>query len=545
MVRHFHCMKYWLSCALIFSLSFCSLSYELLLAKVLSDLSQNEILSQSLGIGLFLLGLGAGTGLCSLFPEKRPLLKLFKVEILLSSLAFVVGSLAYGVGFLNLIPAEGAFGSSVVYVAVGFLIFLIGFLSGYEFPMLLQSQAVGASYSVALGVSYFGGLFAGIAVPFFLNPGLGPLFSLIHLGLFNFVLAVILLGMSGERSLLRPSSLAYLLIPTAFLCGGVFTFQKMEQAYLKAVYFGIRIPEVTIDSLRSLLVSLDQIPAVERYYSAYQKIDLVRSSPRSVWAMDPSDGVTLYLDRRLQFTESTVHLYHESMIHGAFNLARRIPRRILILGGGDGLLVDELLRFPEVERVDLVELDPLMIRLAEEHPDFLRLNGGALSQERVKVHVNDAFRYLKTLPAGSVDAVFVDFPYPHSPDLLRLYSVEFYEILNKAMSSSAFAVMDGPIYTERELEERGVLVPPQWVIARTLRAAGFSNVFTFGPYEGFYYFTKTESPPRFDYGALSPGISNAALVNIKATNHLLTGANELSGGVNSIFRPYPIMPPSP
>ncbi|HRO67653.1 MAG TPA: hypothetical protein PL182_08830 [Pseudobdellovibrionaceae bacterium] len=498
-----------------------------------------------MGIGLFLLGLGAGTGVCSLFPEKRPLLKLFKVETFLSALAFVVGSAAYGVGFLNLIPAEGAAGSATVYLAVGAMIFLIGFLSGYEFPMLLQSQAAGASYSIALGVSYFGGLFAGIAVPFFLNPGWGPLLSLIYLGLLNFTLAVFLLGMSEERAIFKPASLAYLLVPTAFLCAGVFTFHRMEQAYLKTTYFAMRIPEVTFESVKSLLVTLDQIPEVERHHSPYQKIDLVRSSSKSAWAMDPNDGVTLYLDRRLQFTEATIHLYHESMIHGAFNLSRRIPRRVLILGGGDGLLADELLHFPEVERIDLVELDPLMIQLAKNHPDFLRLNGGSLFQEKVRVHINDAFRYLKTIPAGSVDAVFVDFPYPHSPDLLRLYSIEFYEILNRAMSESAFAVMDGPIYTEKEMAERGIVVPPQWVIARTLKAAGFPHVFTFGPYEGFYYFTKTESSPRFDYRTVSPKVSNAALVNMKETNYLLKGAETLDGAVNSLFRPYPVMPPSP
>ncbi|MBX3040860.1 MAG: hypothetical protein KF789_09165, partial [Bdellovibrionaceae bacterium] len=186
---------------------------------------------------MFLLGLGGGTGVCSLFPEKKPLLKLFKVEALLSALVFVGGSLAYGIGFLNLVPAEGGDGIIGLYLLVGLLIFVVGFLSGYEFPMLLQSQSAGVSYSIALGVSYFGGLFAGLAVPFFLNPGMGPLLSLIYLGLLNFVLAIILLIIAEEKRFLKPSAQAYLLVPTIFLCLGVFSFREIEQAYLKAAYF--------------------------------------------------------------------------------------------------------------------------------------------------------------------------------------------------------------------------------------------------------------------------------------------------------------------
>jgi spermidine synthase len=101
------------------------------------------------------------------------------------------------------------------------------------------------------------------------------------------------------------------------------------------------------------------------------------------------------------------------------------PRRVLVLGAGDGLAVREVLRWPSITRIDLVELDDEMLRLARRHPLLRRLNGGSLDNPRVHVHVGDAFQLVRRLE-GRFDVVIADFPDPATAPLARLYSVTFY-----------------------------------------------------------------------------------------------------------------------
>ncbi|KYG66355.1 hypothetical protein AZI86_04685 [Bdellovibrio bacteriovorus] len=532
-------MNVWLSCTLIFALSFCSLAYELFLAKILTDLSQNEILSQSLGIGLFLLGLGAGAALSSVWKTDQPVKRLFYVECLLVSLAFLVIPSSYGIAFLHHLSPFGPAG--FIYYFVGLLIFAVGLLSGFEFPLLWQEQGEKMRASIPLAMSYLGGLFAGFAVPLILNPGWGPFKAIIFLGLINAVIAFSLLPFVEKNAWLKPRYLSWLLLPTAALYMSSLYSPQLEQAYLKASYFKVQIPDLNVAAIKNIWNGLKLIPTVQRWYSPYQKIDLVQSSAASSWAMDPLEGVTLYLDRRLQFNESSYQIYHESMVYGAFNLRKKVPENILILGGGDGLLATELLKHPEIKRIDLVEIDPKMIELGKENFHFTRLNQGSLENPRVNVHIEDGFAFMKHQAPEQFDAVFIDFPYPHSPDLLRLYSVEFYKIVRRTLTPKGFVIMDGPLYSPDEMQAANTKTPPQWVLRDTIKSAGFKNIFAFGNFEGFYFFTKDEFKAQFDYGRIPQAISNPALVNLQNLNGYLEGGEDTSR-VNSLFRPYPIMP---
>lgn len=532
-------MNVWLSCTLIFAFSFCSLAYELFLAKILTDLSQNEILSQSLGIGLFLLGLGAGAALCSVWKTEKPLQRLFYVECLLVSMAFLVIPTSYGIAFLHQLSPFGPTG--FIYYFVGLLIFIVGLLSGFEFPLIWQEQGEKMKASLPLAMSYLGGLFAGFAVPLVLNPGWGPFTAIVFLALINALIAFLLLSFIGKNTWLNPRYIVWLLLPTASLYLSSLYSPRLEQAFLKTSYFKVQIPDLNVAALKNIWNGLELIPAVQRWHSPYQKIDLVQSSAASSWAMDPLEGFTLYLDRRLQFNESSYRIYHESMVYGAFNLRKKIPENILILGGGDGLLAAELLKHSEIKRIDLVEIDPKMIELGKENFHFTNLNQGSLEDARVHVHIEDGFAYMKHQPPSRFDAVFIDFPYPHSPDLLRLYSVEFYKIVRRTLTSQGFVIMDGPLYSPDEINRAGNTTPPQWVLRDTIHAAGFKNLFAFGNFEGFYFFTKDDFEANFDYDQLPGTISNPALVNLQNLNSYLVGGEETLR-VNSLFRPYPIMP---
>ena len=108
----------------------------------------------------------------------------------------------------------------------------------------------------------------------------------------------------------------------------------------------------------------------------------------------------------------------------------RRPLRVLVLGGGDGLAAREILRYPEVSEVVLVELDPEMTRLAVDNPMLRELNDGSLSSPRVRIENEDALIWLGR-GQDLFDAAFVDFPDPHNFSLGKLYTTRFYRLLRQ------------------------------------------------------------------------------------------------------------------
>lgn len=117
----------------------------------------------------------------------------------------------------------------------------------------------------------------------------------------------------------------------------------------------------------------------------------------------------------------------------------RRPERILLLGAGDGLALREILRWPSVRSVTLVELDPLILDIARRHPRLLALNQGSLTDPRVTVLTGDAFAYTRRLD-DSFDVVIADFPDPDQAAVARLYSVGFYQSLRRLLAPGGVIV---------------------------------------------------------------------------------------------------------
>jgi predicted membrane-bound spermidine synthase len=120
---------------------------------------------------------------------------------------------------------------------------------------------------------------------------------------------------------------------------------------------------------------------------------------------------------------------------------------ILVLGGGDGLALREILKYPDVKKITLVDIDPLVVRAATEL-DFMRaLNKNAFFDSRVSVIVGDAFKFVEQLKEGSsYDVIFIDFPDPTDDGLSRLYSKEFYKMLTSAFRENTIAVIQSESY---------------------------------------------------------------------------------------------------
>ena len=120
--------------------------------------------------------------------------------------------------------------------------------------------------------------------------------------------------------------------------------------------------------------------------------------------------------------------------------AHGAPKKVLVLGGGDGMAVREILKYPSVEQVTLVELDPAMTQLFSTEPMLTRLNGNALTSPKVRIVNTDAFGWLEGHDEV-FDVIVVDFPDPTNFALGKLYTTSFYALLDPHLSAGGFAVV--------------------------------------------------------------------------------------------------------
>jgi spermidine synthase len=178
------------------------------------------------------------------------------------------------------------------------------------------------------------------------------------------------------------------------------------------------------------------------------------------------DGrLRLYLDGHIQFSERDEYRYHEALVHPALAIPGK-RMRVLILGGGDGLAAREVLKYDDVERIDLVDIDERMTTLCNSFEPLRKLNQGSLSHPKLHVHNLDAFNFVRQA-GDKYDRVILDFPDPRNEALTKLYSVEFYRLLRRVVNDDAYVVTQSssPYFT-REV---------YWCIAQTLEAAGFQT----------------------------------------------------------------------
>ncbi|MBA2644230.1 MAG: methyltransferase domain-containing protein, partial [Solirubrobacterales bacterium] len=198
-------------------------------------------------------------------------------------------------------------------------------------------------------------------------------------------------------------------------------------------------------------------PIAHTEQTRHQEITLTRSR-------DGRD-LRLFLNGDLQFSSLDEHRYHESLVHPAMSGPHE---RVLVLGGGDGLALREVLRYPDVREVVEVELDPRMIELASSRPDLRALNADAMEDPRVRVVVADAFKWLRE-GSERFDVVIVDFPDPDSEDLAKLYSTELYSMVARRhlTPDGRMVVQSGSPYFAPEAF---------WGIEATVRAAGLGVV---------------------------------------------------------------------
>ena len=138
--------------------------------------------------------------------------------------------------------------------------------------------------------------------------------------------------------------------------------------------------------------------------------------------------------------------------------------RVLIIGGGDGLSAREVLKYEDVEQIDLVDLDPAVTDLARRNPHVAELNEQSLSNPKVRIVNEDGFLYLQRshLQYG---VIFLDLPDPREESLAKLYSVEAYKLVERLLSPGGVMATQAtsPYFSRTSF----------WCIGRTLEVSGF------------------------------------------------------------------------
>ena len=406
----------------------CGLIYELLAGTLASYVLGDSVTQFSTVIGIYLSAMGVGAWL-SRFVKDGIARCFVEVELGVALLGGFSAPLLF-LGFAKL----HWFG-----VALYGIVFSIGVLVGLELPLLMRILKSHVDFddlvSRVLTFDYIGAVVASLLFPIFLVPHLGLIRTSLLFGMLNAAV-----GLWGT----------YILEPLLSGRLGGLRGRAVLVMGLLAVGF------IKADALTKLAEEdLFEHEIVYTETSRYQRIVITKSD----------SGFRLFLNGNLQFHSADEYRYHEALVHPAMLLSNN-PQRVLVLGGGDGLAVREILKHPSVKTVTLVDLDPAMTDLSAEFEPLGKLNKQSLADPRVTVVNRDAMLWLEETDEQPFDAVLIDFPDPNTFSLGKLFTRRFYRLLKRHMTDSAAVAIQctSPLIARQSY----------WCIIRTLESAGFS-----------------------------------------------------------------------
>ncbi|MEQ1535844.1 MAG: polyamine aminopropyltransferase [Burkholderiaceae bacterium] len=415
--------------ASVFVVAACGLVYELAAGALASYLLGDSILQFSTVIGCYLFAMGVGSWLSKFFDRQLPA-HFLRIELLVA----LAGGLLPAILFLANAYVPGSF-RWVLYGMVG----VVGILVGLEIPLVMRILKRNVAFkdvvSQVLTFDYLGALAVSVAFPLILVPHLGLIRTGLLFGLLNAAVAIWALWL--------------------------FRFE-LRQFKAHALACGL-----TLAALAAAFAGADRITtlAEDKFYQ--DRIVFTAASPyQRIVVTQGKLGHRLFLNGNLQFAERDEYRYHEALVHPAMAaFSAGGPKRVAVLGGGDGMAVREVLKYASVESVTLVELDPAMTKLFSEQSTLVKLNGGALTSPKVKVVNTDAFGWLES-SADTFDVIIVDFPDPTNFSIGKLYTNSFYALLDKRISASGYAV----IQTTSPLVARKSF----WTVAATIESVGLT-----------------------------------------------------------------------
>ena len=414
----------------VFIVASCGLAYELIAGALSSYLLGDTVLQFSSIIGSYLFAMGIGSHLSKYVKDEDALARFIDIELLVGLIGGLSALFLFVVFGWTAAPFR-----TVLYA----LVVMIGILVGMEIPLVMRilnrrDTDFKEMVSRVLTFDYLGALAVSLLFPLVLAPKLGMSRTALLFGLLNAGVAMVATHIFRKelpcyKRMQIKGSLVLLVLFTGFLYANKVTFWA-EQAYVGD-------------------------PIVYEETSPYQRILVTR------WR----DDTRLFLNGNLQFSSRDEHRYHEALVLPALQSSPN-AKKILVLGGGDGLAVREVLKYPQIESITLVDLDPAMTRLFSTSAELTQLNDNALLSDKLTIINADAGRWVET-NTDVFDLIIVDFPDPSNFALGKLYSVPMYRMLARHLKAQGLMVVQStsPYFAPRAY----------WSIVATLNEAGFET----------------------------------------------------------------------
>lgn len=402
---------------------------EYILSTLATYILGDSVFQWTMILSTMLFSMGLGSRLSKNI-KGNLLLKFIIIELILSFFVSFSSLFAYTAFALTIYNGAVIYGLSII----------IGILIGLEIPLVIrlnkEFQELRINIASVMEMDYFGSLLGGLFFAFVGLPFLGLTYTPFVLGFVNFVVAFILfmivrksLGVQLKLKIgIAYSSLFAILLLGLFLAKPIILFGEQKKYKDKIVF---------------------------QEQSKYQKLVVTQ------W----KDHYWLFINGNQQLSTLDEDKYHEVLVHPIMKLSKH-PNNILVLGGGDGCAVREILKYPSVESISLVDLDPAMTRLGKENPIFTEINKSSLSNPKVTIHNDDGYHFLeKTLEF--YDVIIIDLPDPKTVELGRLYSYEFYKLCHKQLKPNGLIITQAgsPYYATKAFN----------CIDTTMKASGFST----------------------------------------------------------------------
>jgi len=414
----------------LFATGFSGIVAEYVLSTLASYFIGNAILQFTLIVSIMLFAMGLGSRLSKSF-NSNIIFWFVITELTLSvlvSFSAIASYIAFGV-------------TNNSWLVIYLLSITIGLLIGLEIPFATrineEYEELRLNISNILEKDYFGSLVGGLFFAFVGLPYLGLTYTPFVLGFINLIISFWLFYVLKDaisQKLRKGLFIGYAIVFIGILAGCMYAEPLVlfgEQAKYK-----------------------DKIVFSEQ--TKYQKLVITK------W----KDWHSLYINGNQQLSTFDEFLYHEPMVHSALGLTEN-KQHILVLGGGDGCIVRELLKYPTIQSVDLVDLDPKMLEIGKTNPIFTDINNNALNHSKVSTFTADAFNYLET-STKKYDVILVDLPDPNNVDLNKLYTKEFYKLCYYNLNEEGtFITQSGsPYYATKAF----------YCVDKTLKSAGFETL---------------------------------------------------------------------
>lgn len=415
----------WLLLLSVFAVATCGLIYELVAGTLASYLLGDSVTQFSTIIGTYLFAMGIGSYLS----------KFFKTNLIywFISTEMMVGMVGgFSAGILFILFEQIVYFRLILYS----LVVATGTLVGLELPLLMRILKDRIEFtdmvSRVFSFDYIGALFASLLFPLILIPYFGLLRTSFFFGFVNVLIAWIVASrfkadVKHYKGLRVTAIFCLLLLATGFFLSEKLTAWSESLTYPDKIVYAKSSP--------------------------YQRILLTRGA--NDWR--------LFLNGNLQFSSLDEYRYHESLIHPGLSRLKD-PSNVLVLGGGDGMAVREILKYPSIKKITLVDLDKSVTELFKSNKSLTALNANAFNSSKVTIYNEDAFVWARS-NTQSYDFIVIDFPDPSNYSLGKLYTTTFFREINRMLSPDGCMVIQStsPFVARKSF----------WIINQTLKKEGF------------------------------------------------------------------------